>query len=506
MWRAGALLVLAAALAPGRPVAAAPVWTRISPVAPASKQHHKGLQNLQHLIFIVQENRAFDHYFGTFPGADGFPNPLPCLPSTWYPSQCFTPYLNHADVNHGGQHLHQFQVAMIDGGAMDGFITTREAELQAKGCTPPNGRRAPFAAPRRPDPTWDEDDEGIDKSDKCLVDVMGYHDGTDIPNYWAYAQNFVLQDHYYEAIESWSLPSHFMIASGWAAQCSPFYPLDVNSCSSTWTGKIWGPNNPVPNLWTDITYLLYQNGITWNAYVDGGIAQAHSRVATPATWDPFPGFQTVQDDGQVANGEVNLQQQFFSDAANGTLPQVSWIFPKLPDSEHPTAKVSEGQTYVTSLINALMSSPDWSSSAIFVSWDDSDGFYDHEPPPYIDAQGLGIRVPAFMISPFAIAGSIDHQICSSDCYLKFIEDVFLSGERISQAGRPDPRPDYRDEIPGEGDLSNDFDFNQKPRPPLLLPLHPMSLLRPGDPTPQIPHRIAPGGANNSTYRPGEARQ
>jgi phospholipase C len=213
----------------------------------------------------------------------------------------------------------------------------------------------------------------------------------------------------------------------------------------------------------------------------------------------------VQDDGQVANGEVNLQQQFYSDAANGTLPQVSWIFPKLPDSEHPTAKVSEGQSYVTGLINAIMSGPDWSSSAIFVSWDDSDGFYDHEPPPYLDAQGLGIRVPAFMISPFAIAGSIDHQICSSDCYLKFIEDVFLSGERISQAGRPDPRPDYRDEIAGEGDLANDFNFAQKPLPPLVLPLHPMSLLRPGDPTPQIPHRIAPRSANNSTYRPGEAR-
>src|ERR1700729_60594 len=223
---------------------------------------------------------------------------------------------------------------------------------------------------------------------------MADHDGTDIPNYWSYPSNFVLLEHFYESIESWSLPAHFELVSGWAAQCSQSQPPNVNTCKDNWTGKIWGSNDPEPALWTDITYLLFQNGITWAAYLDGGIGQAHSHTSVPATWDPLPGFETVQEDGQVGNAELNLTQ-FYSDAADGTLPQVTWVFPKLSDSEHPTAKVSAGQTYVTSVINAVMSGPDWGSSAIFVNWDDSDGFYDHEPPPTVDAQGLGIRVPAF---------------------------------------------------------------------------------------------------------------
>ena len=192
----------------------------------------------------------------------------------------------------------------------------------------------------------------------------------------------------------------------------------------------------------------------------------------------MPGFETVQDDGQVANALLVQQSQFYSDAAAGTLPAVTWLLPKYYDSEHPQASIVHGQTYLTGLVNAIMQGPDWSSSAIFVIWDDADGFYDHEPPPFnFDKLGLGIRVPAFMISPFARPGLIDHQVCSSDCFLKLIEDVFLKGERLSQSGRPDPRPDYRDEEPQYGNLLDDFDFNAPPRPPLVLSTHPMTMLR-----------------------------
>ncbi len=88
-----------------------------------------------------------------------------------------------------------------------------------------------------------------------------------------------------------------------------------------------------------------------------------------------------------------------------------------------------------------------------------------------------MRVPTWLVSPYAKKNYIDHQICSTDCYLKFIEDVFLGGERMSQAGRPDPRPDYRDEEPEYGDIANDFNFTQAPRPPLILDAHPMTMLR-----------------------------
>jgi hypothetical protein len=121
-----------------------------------------------------------------------------------------------------------------------------------------------------------------------------------------------------------------------------------------------------------------------------------------------------------------------------------------------------------------MHSPDWSSTAIFLSWDDWGGFYDHVVPPSVDQDGYGIRVPGPVISPFARTGFIDHQVLSHDAYNKFIEDDFLDGQRLNPAndGRPDPRPDVREANPLLGNLAADFDFNQKPRPPVILPVHP----------------------------------
>src|SRR6202035_1490546 len=126
------------------------------------------------------------------------------------------------------------------------------------------------------------------------------------------------------------------------------------------------------------------------------------------------------------------------------------------------------------LINSIMRSPCWNSTAIFLSWDDWGGFYDHVPPPIVDKQGYGIRVPGLVISPYARAGYIDHQQLSHDAYLKFIEDDFLAGARLNPAtdGRPDKRPDVREEAPGLGSLANDFDFSQAPLPAVLLSPHP----------------------------------
>ena len=121
-----------------------------------------------------------------------------------------------------------------------------------------------------------------------------------------------------------------------------------------------------------------------------------------------------------------------------------------------------------------MRSPTWSSSAIFLAWDDWGGFYDHVVPPAVDQNGYGLRVPALVISPYARRGFVDHQTLSFDAYAKFIEDDFLGGLRLDPAtdGRPDPRPTVREDVPVLGDLTRDFDFTRKPRHPLLLRLHP----------------------------------
>jgi phospholipase C len=149
-------------------------------------------------------------------------------------------------------------------------------------------------------------------------------------------------------------------------------------------------------------------------------------------------------------------------------------------SEHPPAPISAGQTYVTGLINTIMQSPDWSSTAIFLSWDDWGGFYDGVAPPTVDQNGFGIRVPGLVISPYAKQGYIDHQVMSHDAYVKFIEDVFLGGQRLDPKtdGRPDPRPTVRENLPQIGDLTSDFNFNQTPRAPAILPVCPHTDLVP----------------------------
>ncbi|MGZ4309006.1 MAG: alkaline phosphatase family protein, partial [Gaiellaceae bacterium] len=195
-------------------------------------------------------------------------------------------------------------------------------------------------------------------------------------------------------------------------------------------------------------------------------------AGTPGIWNPLPHFATVRQDGQLGN--IRPLAAFLRAARRGSLPAVSWVVPNDRVSEHPPALVSTGQAWVTKLIDTVMRGPDWRSTAIFLSWDDWGGFYDHVVPPRVDANGYGMRVPGLAISPYARRGVIDHQILSHDAYLKFIEDDFLGGRRLDPAtdGRPDRRPDVRENAAVLGDLALDFDFNQKPRRPLLLPLWP----------------------------------
>jgi len=251
------------------------------------------------------------------------------------------------------------------------------------------------------------------------------------------------------------------------------------------------PLSPV-YAWTDLTYLLHKNHVSWGYYIVPGAepdcrndasvscAPVPQKASTPGIWNPLPYFDTVRNDGQLSN--IKDVSNFYTAAHTGTLPAVSWIQPSGDLSEHPPlGSTSAGQSFVTSVINAVGNSPDWNSTAIFVAWDDWGGFYDHVAPPTVDQNGYGLRVPGFLVSPYAKQGYVDHQTLSFDAYLKFIEDDFLGGQRLDPAtdGRPDPRVTVRENVKILGDLTSDFDFTQAPRPPELLPVHPASTLTRG---------------------------
>src|ERR1039458_10046569 len=220
-----------------------------------------GIHKIKHVIIIEQENRSFDSYFGTYPGADGIPmsngKPSVCVPMP--AGGCQEPYHDTADVNGGGPHGERNAKLDVDGGKMDGFI--KEASGAKKGC----GQNT------------------VDNpacSNSATPDVMGYHTAAEIPNYWTYAKDFTLDDHMFEPVASWSLPDHLYLVSCWSALCpSP----SASSC----VNEIRGPYTPaqmqkyvdqaidtgtadITNAWTDITWLLYNKHVSWAYYVQTG--------------------------------------------------------------------------------------------------------------------------------------------------------------------------------------------------------------------------------------------
>jgi phospholipase C len=312
-------------------------------------------------------------------------------------------------------------------------------------------------------------------------DVMSYHDQREIPNYWRYAEEFVLQDQMFAPTDSWTLPSHLYLVSAWSAECSD--PLDPMSCRTELEfGKVFDeiPHYARPPMfaWTDITWLLHQNDVSWAYYAGQELCtrqitrrECFERGTTPQQ-NVLNYFTDVHQTNQLRH--IRTHSEFLDAVENGTLPSVSWIVPgRGGQSEHPGtgAPITEGQAYVTDLVNAVMRSDLWYDSAIFLTWDDWGGFYDHVEPPRVDEGGYGLRVPGLLISPWADRDlGIDHQILSFDAYLKLIEDRFLGGARLDPAtdGRPDPRPTVREEVDILGDLALEFDFSQEPIPPLIL--------------------------------------
>jgi phospholipase C len=405
-----ALAVMAMALIPRR-----------APTAPALTMP-PGLEKIQHFVFIMQENRSFDHYFGTYPGAEGIPGGT-CLAN---PSggACVASYHDTADSNGGAAHNYANSVGCIDSGKMDGFLINANGGYGTGTCTGANDPNCPSKNP---------------------TNVMGYHDYHEIPNYWAYAQLYTLQDRIFNSVTSYSLPSHIYML---AAQ------------SGGWIGQP-GVKQPATFDFNAIVDLLESSSIGWKYYVGTGASPGESDGDTtplaPHTfgnWNPLVHFPSVANNTDEYNRLVDTSV-FMTDLANGTLPQVSWIIPSNQVSEHPANSVNAGMQYVTGLINAMMQSSSWNTTAIFLAWDDWGGFYDHVMPPNVDQYGFGVRVPALVISPYARQGYIDHHTYSWESWLRTVEERF----GITPLTTRDSTAQ---------DMYDSFDFTQQPRPPVIL--------------------------------------
>jgi phospholipase C len=385
-----------------------------------------GVNKIEHFVFIMQENRSFDSYFGTYPGADGIPAGV-ALSDPWDGSTV-SPYHDTNNVNFDGPHGWENAHADINGGKMDGFV--KEAYKR-------------YSIGSAIDRTTGNNPR----------EVMGWHDYREIPNYWNYARLYVLQDRMFESVASYSLPAHL-------------YKLAAQS------GGYTGFNQPYPISFDfpEITELLASGAISWRYYVTSGskpdeLGQAIGSAAQQAKdpneytyWNPLPAFPKVFNDPNQRSCLVDTAQ-FYKDSQTGNLPNVSWVQPFFGSvlSEHPAFRggVRAGMAYVTGLINAIMQGPDWNSTAIFVTWDDWGGFYDHVSPPKVDEFGYGIRVPSFVISPYTKQDYIDHKTYSFESWLKIVEERF---------GVPSMTARDRD----AQDMMNSFDFTQQPRLPVIL--------------------------------------
>ena len=361
------------------------------------------LAEIQHIVFIIGENHTFDNYFGAFPGVDGATSGL-LSNGQWIPLSPMPDAYAAATLCNGWDCALQ----AMDAGRMDKF------DLISGG-------------------TWN---------------AYTLAQEQEIPNYWAYARRFAIADHYFTSVHGPSLPNHlFAVAGQSGGAIDDGAPGTVPDCdhNSNSTVTVIDPegNRSQRIRCFDFPTLpdsLGEAGISWKYYAEGG------------------GFLSLV--GHIYNStvwttNVASPDQFVSDVQTGHLPSVSWLLPPEYKSEHPPDSICEGENWTVSVLNALMQGPDWNSTAVFVTWDDFGGFYDHVAPPQLDQFGLGPRVPLLIISPYAKQGYVSHNLSDHTSVLRFVETRYGLRALTSRDA-------------AASDLMDNFDFNDLPRPPVIL--------------------------------------
>ena len=360
---------------------------------------------IKHFICVMQEMRSFDSYFGTFPNVDGIPTGV-CMPAPTVrgaASPCVKPFAIGTRRSRRLFDTHSAFAAQYAGGRMNGFVTAQST----RGVT----NELP----------------------------MAHYEAGDLPYYSSLARNYVLFDRYFASANGGSLWNHMFWVTG-----TPGNPQSETV-----------PRGGFGNLPT-IFDRLEAKGVSWKFYVqdyDRALTfRSSGATPTQVVRAPLLAYARYVDDPALAKHIVPLDQ-YYDDLAHGALPAVSYIVAAGP-SERPPASVANGQAFVRNVVASLKRSAAWSSSALMLTYADWGGWYDHAAPKRVDAYGLGFRVPALLVSPYARKGSIDHDPLEHASLLKFIE----SNWGVAPLATRDARAN---------DLSGAFDFQQRPRVPQL---------------------------------------
>ena len=402
-------------------------------IAPAGSD----LGAVKHVVFLMQENRSFDHYFGELRGVNGFgdTNNRSAFSQAWSaapakhePAGTLLPF-HMSTVDGQGEctydlsHAWPAEHASWNGGAMDSFVSTHTSSEY-------------------------EGDLG--------VNTMGFYKKPDIPFYYDLAEKFTVCDNYFCSVLGPTHPNRLMAIS---ANLDPAGvaggPIIVtNSAQATYQGTC---------TWETMPDVLSANNITWKNYNPYGSfyqpgssyfvsknmllyfdQYANADPSSTAYQNAFSYYGPDVSGGLTSNPSPN---DFASDVANNTLPQVSWIIS--PDSydEHPPAPAQLGEWYTQQILDTLTSNPEvWASTVLFIMYDENDGFFDHVPPPTAPAAtdgeyltvdplpssaggiagplGLGVRVPMIVVSPFSAGGWVCSDVFDHTSQLLFLQTLF----------------------------------------------------------------------------------
>ncbi len=404
-------------------------------INPASASPNPALHKdpIKHIVVLMMENHAYDNYFGVYcqqkgPFCSSKSVGIPahtCLPVDLANSSkgCVKPYpepMSAVYVSDGGGHDWEKSHQSYNNGSMNGFV-------EYEGNT-----------------------------------SVGYYNGTTLPFYWDLAEEYALSDSFFSSSLTYSLPNHWYLVAGQSPSAvgGPTTPLAQLNGEIQVTAEhtYLNESNDTPTI---IQELVNLPSVTWK-YYDFDLESYSNAISKPTDfkpgsaynyWNPLAAkYQDYQ--AAVRTGFVGTNDVFY-DAANGTLPNISWVIPN-QYSDHPPANLSRGEAFVASVVDAIESSPEWNSTALFVTYDEFGGYYDNVAPPTVDGYGYGFRVPMILVSPYAKENFIyGKENLSFDSLLAFEEKTFgipCLTDRDCYANLP----------------MSMFDFSAPPRAPIVF--------------------------------------